>query len=228
LLPDGKRFLFAVLQPEASRGMYVAAIDNAAAPERILSDASDVAYVSSAKGGDEGYLLLNRQDALVALPVDPARLRPRGEPIVLATGVGGFTASAGDSLVYRTAAGRRLTWYDRKGMATGTAWSPGPFNELALSPDGARVVVVRADGPTTWVHEFARESSTRVAPAMRAAIKPLWSPNGDRILVVSTRSGQTNFYSVAADGGGTDKLVFSSAVAWPTSWSRDARWLMYT
>jgi eukaryotic-like serine/threonine-protein kinase len=173
LLPDGKRFLFAVLQPEASRGVYVASIDNAGAPERILSDASDVAYVSSARDGNEGYLLVQRQDSLVALPVDAARLRTRGEPIVLATGVGGFTASAGDSLVYRTAAGRRLTWYDRKGVTTGTAWSPGPFNELALSADGTRVVVVRADGPTTWVHEFAKESSTRVASGLRATIKPL-------------------------------------------------------
>src|SRR5215470_14518311 len=160
LLPDGRRFVYSVFEPEARRGVYVASIDSAGAPERILPDASDVAYVPSVKRGNEGYLLVQRQDALVAVPVDAAGLQARGEPIVLAKGVGGFAAAAGDSLVYRAAASRRLTWYDRKGTSAGTAWSPGAFSELALSPDGTRVVVVRTDGrPATWVHEFARESS---------------------------------------------------------------------
>ena len=199
LMPDGKRFVYPVFQPETRRGVYVGSIDNAAAAERILPDASDVAYVPSVHRGDEGYVLLQRQDALVALPVDAARLQPRGEPIVLAKGVQGFAASAGDSLVYRAAAGRRLAWYDRKGTPMGTAWSPGPFSELALSADGARVAVVRADGPPTpWVHDFARESSARVAPTLAAAIKPLWSPKGDRILVVTTRAGEAEFFSAPA------------------------------
>ena len=133
---------------------------------------------------DEGYLLLLRQGTLVALPVDAARLQARGEPIELATGVGSFTASASDSLVYRPGTDRRLTWYDQRGTATGTAWSPGPYNEIALSADATRVVVVRADGPTLWVHEFAREATTRLASTLRAAIKPLWSPTGD-VLVLS-------------------------------------------
>jgi hypothetical protein len=230
LLPDGKRFVYSVFQPEARRGVYVASIDGATAPEKLAPDASEVAYVPSVKSRDEGYLLLLRENILVAQPVDAARLQPRGEAIVLAKAVGGFSASSSDSIVYRSNAGRRLTWYDRQGTPTGTAWSPGPYNELALSADGTRVVVVRADGPTTWVHDFARESSGRVAPTLPVAIKPMWSPKGDRILVLSTRTaGQVEFFSVAADGGGTDELVFRSPdIAYPTSWSRDGRWLMYT
>jgi serine/threonine protein kinase/Tol biopolymer transport system component len=230
LLPDGQRFVYSVFQPEARRGVYVASIDSNTAPEKLLPDASEVAYVPSLKSRDEGYLLLVRENSLVALPIDAALLQPRGEAIVVAKGVGGFTASSSDSLVYRFDAGRRLTWYDRQGTPTGTAWSPGPYNELALSADGTRVVVVRADGPTTWVHDFARESSGRVAPTLPVAIKPMWSPKGDRILVLSTRTaGQVEFFSVAADGGGTEELVFRSPdIASPTSWSRDGRWLMYT
>jgi eukaryotic-like serine/threonine-protein kinase len=229
LLPDGKRLVYSVFQPEARRGVYVASIDGASPPERLLSEASDSAYVPSVNRGDEGYLLLLRQDSLVAVPVDAARLQPRGEPIELAKGVGSFAVSASDSLVYRAGTGRRLTWYDRQGTPTGTAWSPGPYNELALSPDGTRVAVVRADGPTTWVHEFARESSVRVASTLPVAIKPVWSPNGDRIALLSTRTGQADFFTVPAGGDGAEELVLRlPGVSYPTSWSRDGRWLMYT
>jgi eukaryotic-like serine/threonine-protein kinase len=227
-LPDGKRFVFSVLEPEAQRGVYVASVDGAA-PERLLLDASDVAYVPSVNRRDEGYLLLLRQGTLVALPVDAARLQARGEAIALATGVSSFTASAADSLVYRAATGRRLTWYDRRGTSTGTAWSPGPYNEIALSPDATRVVVVRANGPTTWVHEFARESSTRVGATLPVLIKPLWSPDGSQILALSSRSGQSEFYRIPADGSSAEDVVFRTpTTAFPTSWSHDGAWLLYT
>jgi hypothetical protein len=229
LLPDGKRIVYSVFQPDASRGVYVSALDGSSAPERLLPDASEVAYVRSVTRAGEGYVLFQRQDTLLALPVDEARLQPRGDPIELAKGVGGFTASADDALVYRYSAGRRLTWYDRRGTATGTAWSPGPYLEVALSPTADRVAVVRADPPTTWVHEFARESSGQVGRNLQVAIKPSWLPNGDRLLVLSTRSSQVSFYTVAADGGGTEALVFGSPdVVYPTSWSYDSRWLLYT
>jgi Tol biopolymer transport system component len=228
LLPDGKRFVYSLSEPEASRGVYVASIDGGA-PERLLPEESDAAYVPSLTRSDEGYLLLLRQDTLVAQPVDAARLQPRGDPILIARGVGSFTASASGSLVYRGGTGRRLTWYDRQGTTTGTAWSPGPYNELSLAPDGRRVVVVRADGPTTWVHEFAGESSARLASTLPVMIKPVWSPTGDRLAVLSTRTGQADIFIVPAGGSGAEELMLRlPGVVYPTSWSRDGRWLLYT
>jgi len=57
----------------------------------------------------------------------------------------------------------------------------------------------------------------------------MWSPKSDRVLVLSTRTGQVEFFSVAANGDGTEELVFRSpTAAYPTSWSRDGLWLMYT
>ena len=229
LLPDGKRFVYSVGEPETRRGVYVAPLDGSTSPQRLLPEASDAAYVPSAKRDDEGYLLLLRQDSLVALPVDATRLQPRGEPILIAKGVGSFTVSGSDSLVYRGDTGRRLTWYDRQGTPTGTAWSLGPYMELTLSTDGSRVAVVRADGPAAWVHEFASESSVKVAPTLPVAIKPVWSPKGDRIMVISTRTGQADFYTVAANGRGADELALRlPGVSYLTSWSRDGEWLLYT
>ena len=229
LLPDGKRVVYSVLQPEARRGVYVASLDGTQ-PERLLPEASDVAYAPSLTRPDEGYLLLLRQDTLVALPVDAARLQPRGEPIELAKGVGSFSVSASDSLVYRVASGRRLTWYDRQGTSMANAWSPGPFNELTLSADGTRVAVVRADGPTSWIHEFARESSVTLASTLRVAIKPVWSPKNDRIVVATgNRTAESEFFSVPASGEGAEELVLRvPVVSYPNSWSRDGKWLLYT
>jgi tRNA A-37 threonylcarbamoyl transferase component Bud32 len=233
LLPDGNRFVYSTSEPDATRGVYAGSIDGVTAPERLLPEASDVAYVPSVNRGGEGYLVLLRQDALVALPVDAARLRPRGEPIVLAKGVGSFTVSAADSLVYRSSGGRRLTWYDRQGVSTGTASSPGAYNELTLSGDAARVAVVREGegitGPSTWVHEFTSESTVRVASALRVALKPVWSTTNDRLTVLTNRNGQADILTVPANGNGGEELVLrSSLVAYPTSWSRDGRWLLFT
>jgi Tol biopolymer transport system component len=229
LLPDGNRFVYSLSERETRNGVYIASIDGTRAPERLLTDTSDVAYVPSVTRSDEGYLLVVRQGTLLALPVDAARLQSRGEPIELAKGVANFTASSGDSLVYRLNAGRRLTWYDRRGTATGTAWSPAPYMEVALSPNADRVAVVRADPPTTWIHDFARESSVKAATTLPVAIKPQWSPAGDRILLLSTRSGQQiEFYTVPS-GGGPEEIMFRTPmVAYPTSWSRDSRWLLVT
>ena len=47
LLPDGKRFVYSMFRPEARRGVYVASIDGATAPEKLLPDAAEVAYVPS-------------------------------------------------------------------------------------------------------------------------------------------------------------------------------------
>jgi eukaryotic-like serine/threonine-protein kinase len=230
LLPDGKRFVYSVHEPEALRGVYVASIDGATAPERLLPESSPSAYAPSVNREDEGYLLLLRQDTLVALPVEAAGLRPRGEPLVLAKGVGSFTMSGGDSLVYRSIAGRRLTWYDRDGVSTGTAWSLAPYMEIALSPDATRLVAVRADGPTTWFHEFASESSVRASATRAVVVKPVWVPTGDRLTVVSNnRTGQAEILTLGASGNGGEELVLRvPGVAYPTSWSNDGRSLLYT
>jgi serine/threonine protein kinase/Tol biopolymer transport system component len=231
LLPDGKRVVYAVFEPEGSRGVYVAPIDGSTEPERLLPDASPVGYIRSAGNSDDGYLLLLRQDTLIALPVDAARLRPRGDPIEIAQGVDNFSASGAGTIVYRTGRNGRLTWHDRQGTTTGTAWSPGPYNEVALSPDATRVAVVRAAPPSVWVHEFAREASAKLA-ATGAAIKPIWSPGGDRIVFLSPAGGQTTraqFVGMAADGRGAEEpLISFSTIAYPNALSRDGQWLLYT
>jgi len=113
-------------------------------------------------------------------------------------------------------------------MQTGTAWAPDQFNELSLSPDGTKVAVVRNSGPSAWVHDFARESSAKVASAFPTA-KPVWSPDGTRVAFGANREGHFDIYSALANGVGPDALVLKSPAAkYPQSWSTDGRWLLYT
>src|SRR4029078_8137301 len=124
LLPDGKRVVYSVFEPEASRGIYVASIDGSRAPVRLLPDVSEVAYVPSAGDSSRGYLLLLRQGTLVALTVEATGLQPLGAPLENAQGVASCAESAG-TIVYRAGRRGRLAWYDRQGAATASAWSPG-------------------------------------------------------------------------------------------------------
>jgi Tol biopolymer transport system component len=129
--------------------------------------------------------------------------------------------------VYRTRSDRRLEWFDRRGTQIGTVWSPAPYLEVSLATDGARVAVVRTGGPATWVHDFARETSVKVAPALRVAVKPIWSPAGDAVAVLTNTDGRTEFVSVPIDGGSAEERLFSiPGVGYATSWSRDG--VLYT
>jgi hypothetical protein len=166
----------------------------------------------------------------VAQPFDAARLELAGEAVALEQEVLNFSASRSGSLVYRAGAGaRRLTWYDRRGTVTGTAWSPGRYLELALSPDDSRVAVVRVDNPpTTWIHEFARESSTRTA-FVGSSVKPVWSADGTRLIVASThQKGTVALVRNAVSGTGDEETLLTSPVLqYPWSASRDGRWLLF-
>ena len=83
-------------------------------------------------------------------------------------------------------------------------------------------------GPSAWVHDFARESSAKVASAFPTA-KPVWSPDGTRVAFGANHKGHFDIYSALANGVGPDALVLKSPAAkYPQSWSTDGRWLLYT
>src|SRR5207244_3844988 len=126
--------------------------------------------------------------------------------------------------------GRRLTWFNRQGKALGTAWAPGDYVELTLSPDGSRVAVVRMDTPpTTWIHEFAREATTRTA-FDGSSVKPVWSPDGTQLVVASNRGlGQFDLVRKLSNGAGKEELLLhSDDYKYPWDISRDGRWLLFS
>jgi Tol biopolymer transport system component len=219
----GGRFIYST-----TSGVYVASLDGAGSPMQVSPTAiHDLAYVPGHGHGDD-HLLFVSAGALLAQTFDARTLKLSGEPVVVAERVGGFSASETGTIVYGDSGeGRRLVWMNRQGVQTGTAWAPEQFNELSLAPDGSKVAVVVANGPSTWVHDFARESSVKLSDY--AAVKPIWSPDGSIVIFAANREGHFDIYSAPAGGGGPETLILkSSAMKYPLSWSKDGKWLLYT
>ena len=244
LLPDTRHFLFLYETGNSSTGIFLGSLDAkpAQSAKKLLPDDSDVVYAPS-QDPDLGYVLFVRSGpttrgvgTLMAQPFDVRKLDLVGEPVPIAERVdafGGFSASRNGVLAYRAGAvagaGNQLTWFDRRGKVLGTAGETGDYVEIAISPDGLRVVVVRHDpqsGDDLWMFDLARAASTRFT--FEGGRYPVWSPDGSRILFRSDRNGRGDLYEKLSNGGGVDELLFKSEEdKIPLGWSPDGRFLFF-
>ena len=100
-----------------------------------------------------------------------------------------------------------------------------------MSPDGKRGVV--KDTPYNvpgdlWTLDFASGRLTRLTFKKEAYSPGVWSPDGARIAYSAGHLGDT-VYEKAASGLGDARVLFSKPGLrhFPTSWSRDGRFLLY-
>jgi hypothetical protein len=161
-----------------------------------------------------------------------------GEPTPIAEEVGynrgfGFFAASADGLVYRRASGQsaQLTWFDREGKKLGTEGEPHTLDlSLSLSPGGDRVAMsIFAGGlQDIWIAEFGR-GVTRLTSDPGLHTAPGWSPDAKQVAFSSSRAGHYDLYAKASNGDGAEERLFSSdETKYPSSWSRDGRFLMYS
>ncbi len=109
----------------------------------------------------------------------------------------------------------------------------------AYSPDGKSRLLVRletqtgTDGqvgnvPKVMIEESAYDSIRRLSPFTGGAYDPVWSPNGDRIAMVSTDPGNDEIYVMDPDGADVRRLT-SNIWEWdkhPT-WSPDGSRILF-
>ena len=244
-LPDGRHFIYLRVMPGApdNGGAYIGSLDarpDAQSTDRLMPYATGLTFAPDGNSG-RGHLLFLREGTLIAQPFDAVRLALAGEAAPVAARVGSFrdggffSASNNGVLVYRVANTDTLvSWFDRQGVATRKLSEPGGFQDAALSPDGARVVVSRLDPldaakSDLWLLDASGEgSATRLTLGDGAAEFPVWSADGSRVYFTHNNN---RLRQRLANGEGDDEVVWqttSTGVIKPAASSPDGRLLLYT
>ena len=144
---------------------------------------------------------------------------------------GQWAASAAGTLVYATGGrpqtDQRIVWVSLDGSIEGILESGKTIRTARIAGD-TRIVFSTIDVNTDiYAHDLRRGTTSRLT------IDPVWdgtpapSRNGDRIAFSSYRSGSEDLFIVEPDGS-IVQLLEADGTRWPTSWSRDDRWLAYT
>ena len=194
-----------------------------------------------------GFLLYLREGALIAQPFDPAQGQQKGpshsvvEQVATGGAMGMFDASENGILIYLTgsvASTKRLTWFDRAGKT----WAPW-VSLQTISTCGSRrtgMLAANAGYPAgspnseIWVEELARAVRMRLTidPDTDHGI-PVWSPDGRKITFGALQGkARVGIYQKPSNGGSDEELILASENSnvqiWPTSWSRDGKFILFT
>ena len=236
-LPDGNHFLYFRSGPSDVEGMYVGSLDvDAVSQSRQRILATDVPAVYA-----NDHLFFLRSGTLMAQPFDARRMKLQGVAVPVAEDVltmwdltGVFSVSDEGVFVYRSAAAPgtfQLTWVDRQGKTLSTVGPPGTDGRVVLSPDGKRAVAKDApyDVPgDLWMLDLESDRRTRFTFNKNVYSPPVWSHDGTRIAYSAGRLGDT-IYEKAASGLGDEQVLLKEPGLrhFPTSWSRDGRFLLY-
>jgi len=202
---------------------------------RFEQAGSNPRYVSS------GYVVVaTRSGTLLAVPFDPSRLEITGSPLPVADGVvvgpGGAARmgmSRDGAFAYVTGplARRDLVMVDRAGSARVLPAEPQGYIAPRLSPDGRRIAV-EVDEPDlvnsdVWVYDMAQHTRTRLT-FDQSAHRPIWTPDGKRIVYSRGQFSQADLYWIPVDGTGpAESLLVAPEDQWAGDVTPDGRTLIF-
>ncbi len=245
-LPDGRHFLFAALPASSGQfNIWVAALDSDERQLLLTAEGSPV-YASSTGSArtEAGFLVYSRKGVLVARPFDARSVTLGGEAIPLGDTPGemnleytaGRAVSAADNgtIAYLSAAEprSRMVWLDQAGREVGMLdVPPGPYTEVALSPDGRRAVVGQLAAPqqSLWWVDIERGGLTPLSNVPGWNASAAWSGDGRQVAYSSDREGPIDIYARAVTGSDDETLHASDVLfKYPSSWSPDGQVLVFT
>jgi Tol biopolymer transport system component len=136
-------------------------------------------------------------------------------------------------LVYATGATtqdlRTLVWVDRTGQEEAIPAPARAYQYPRLSPDGTRLAIdIRDQDIDIWIWDLTRRTLTRLTFDPRPESYPVWTPDGQRLIFSSGRSGPSNIYWQAADGtGAVERLTDSRNPQFPHAITSDGTAILF-
>jgi len=231
-LPGGRAVLVTVWRNDGVPD--IAAIDVASRKIHPLGSGVRAMYA-----GDNTLVIIQPDGTVNAVRFDPRKLTTSGQPRVVLSGVrtGGqgrimVALSRSGTLLYESYEPvNQIVRVDRAGVAqqVDAGWT-GAFSYVAVSPGGDRLAVALEKNARSdiWSKDLRSGTLTRLAAEGTYSYRPSWSPDGDRVLFTSDRTGKPALFAVAADGGSSPRLVKSNPRSVDEgALSKDGKWLIY-
>jgi Tol biopolymer transport system component len=233
-LADDHHFIYFVQSTSFDEhGIYEGDLESSET-HKLVDTGSSAAFVAP------DQLLFLADESLMSARLDLSRLQLAGEPVPVVAPVASssnfyaaFSADRNGLLAYvSSAATAELVWYARDGTRAGSVGRPGACADFRLSPQGQHLALAEVDPrshrPDIRVLDLARGAKSRLTYDSATDASPVWSPDGQRIVFRSNRSGVHDIYEKAANGSGPDTLLFQSPNAkYPTDWTPDGRSIVY-
>ncbi len=244
-LPDDEHFLFyASTDSKESTGVYVGTIAPPAFHMLFPSETNAIySTLADTPSRKKGWLLFIQDRTLMGQPFDTSNLSLGGDPRALRDDIGALTSlslapisvSNNALLVYQTVGRptRQMVWTDREGKQLAAVRDPGEWGPPRISPDGSRAVAAKLgpDGKNAdlWILD-ATGSATQFTDTPVHEGSPVWSGDGSRVafFIMGKEEGNFDLYTKPVSGGKVEPLFKSDLAKYPTDWSRDGRYLLFT
>ena len=235
-LPGGRAVLFTIAAIGNMENAQIAVLDLRTGTSKVLIRGGNHAqYVPT------GHLVYGSQGTLRAAAFDLERLELTGTPTPVLAGVvmspdgaADFAVSSDGSLAYVPGGTggvvrQTIMSVDRQGQGSALPGvPPDAYRDVRTSADGGRLAV--ATESDVWTYDFNRAILSRLTTSPASDTRPLWTPDGQRIVFTSNRAGYPELYWRSADGTGTDERVLTRAKDLTDlraeGWSPDGRQLL--
>jgi len=236
-LPDGDHFLYlSSTDSSFSENNYLLCIGSLSSNKaiKLFKVSSKVKYCSL------GYILYVRDKILLAQAFDADKLEITGEPIPVAedvarmtgSAVSYFSASNEGTLVYmnsNASANNELVWLDREGNELSKIGEPGKYGDIALSPDGNRLLYAienpQSETKDFWMYDLRRDVTSRFSFEDGNEFGAVWSDDGSTVYYNNGDFPNIKKYKKSSSGIGDADLILDTVkyICILTDVSRDSK-----